>query len=288
MTLLLVPTIPEGTPTTMLLEPSFVDLISAIEQAKDLSEQTRRHWTCSLRQAAKWLNRPAGVIPARWRALRISMAQLHHARVGVTSKTLANHKSNVRAALHWFNKASNIPQRGVRLSTDWAEFREAVHKYGWGRVSSLVRYCSARGLGRSDVNDEVFGRYWDYRAETTGLATHNTAKRFMVRAWNTAADTTDGRALHRLTEPSLKMAEPAWEAFAAGLRQGIDLLFLQASPRSTALLAVSVFSRAARDHCDPAGRACRDGPDGGSDWRAHRAAQFVGSTSSPRCRRKGA
>jgi len=33
-----------------LLEPSFLDLAAAIEAAKDLPEQTRRHWACSVRQ----------------------------------------------------------------------------------------------------------------------------------------------------------------------------------------------------------------------------------------------
>jgi integrase len=100
---------------------------------------------------------------------------------------------------------------------------DKLDKYVWGRVSSLVRYCSARGVGCSDVDDEIFSCYWKYRAETTGLATHNTAKRFMLRAWNAAADTADGHALHRLTVPPLKMAEPAWEAFPVCLRQQIDL-----------------------------------------------------------------
>jgi hypothetical protein len=45
--------------TATLLEPSFVDLIAAIEQPPELSEQRRRHWVCSLRQLAKWLDRPA-------------------------------------------------------------------------------------------------------------------------------------------------------------------------------------------------------------------------------------
>src|SRR5271169_2279655 len=213
------------TPTTTLVEPSLQDLLLAIEQAQDLSAQSRRHWACSLRQIAKWLDRPPAVIPARWQALWISMAQLHHVRVGVTSKTLANHKSNVRAALHWFATTPDLPKRGVRLSSDWLQFRGAVDKYRWERVSSLARYCSARGIGSSDLNDEVFHCYWDFRAETTGLATHNTAKRFMVRAWNAAADTPDSQALHRLTEPPLKTPEPVWEAFPVGLRQEIDSYF---------------------------------------------------------------
>ena len=100
-------------PTTALLEPSFLDLIAAIEQAAELSEQRRRHWVCSLRQIAKWLDRPAAVIPARWHSVRISVVQLHHARVGVTAKTLANHKSNVRAALRWLGKEHGVPQQGA-------------------------------------------------------------------------------------------------------------------------------------------------------------------------------
>jgi hypothetical protein len=64
------------TPTTALFEPSLLDLIAAVEQAPELSEQRRRHWICSLRQIAKWLDRPAAVIPARWQAVRVSIGQL--------------------------------------------------------------------------------------------------------------------------------------------------------------------------------------------------------------------
>jgi hypothetical protein len=103
------------TAPTALIEPSFAELIAAIEQTAELSEQRRRHWLCSLRQIAKWLDRPAAVIPARWNSVRISVVQLHHARVGVTAKTLANHKSNVRAALRWFGKEQGVPQ-GYRRS----------------------------------------------------------------------------------------------------------------------------------------------------------------------------
>jgi hypothetical protein len=220
------PTIPvtPATPTPTLLELSFLDLITTIEQAKDLPEQTRRHWVCSLRQVAKWLDRPAAVVPARWQAVQISVGQLHHARIGVTPKTLANHKANVRAALRWFGKEHDVP-RSVRLMPDWARFCDGLDKRVWERLSSFARYCSARGIGPSEVNDEIFAAYWGYRAETTGLATHNTAKRFMVRAWNSWAAATDAWAPKRLAEPPLKLAEPAWEAFPEGLRHDIDGYF---------------------------------------------------------------
>src|SRR6266404_6038228 len=108
--------------TTTLLEPSFADAVAVIERGAgaQLPEQIRRHWGCSLRQIAKWLDRPAAVIPARWTSVRILVGQLHHARMGVTAKTLANHKSNVRAALRWFGKEHDVPVRGVPLLlTEW-------------------------------------------------------------------------------------------------------------------------------------------------------------------------
>jgi hypothetical protein len=208
-----------------LLEPSFVDVIAAIEQAAELSEQRRRHWICSARQIARWLDRPATVIPARWTSVRISVGQLHHARVGVTAKTLANHKSNVRAALRWFGKEHDVPRRGVPLSADWASFRDRLDDRTRERLYSLMRYCSARSIGPESVDDRALDEYWRYRAETTARASNNTARRFLVRAWNACAAAIDGWPLRRLTEPPIKLAEPAWDAFPAGLRRDVDDYF---------------------------------------------------------------
>src|SRR3974377_382131 len=104
------------TAPTELLEPSFLDLIGAIEQATELSRERRLHWVCSARQIAKWLDRPITLVPARWIAIQISVGQLHHARLRVAAKTLANHRANVKAALRWFGKEQNVPLRGMRVS----------------------------------------------------------------------------------------------------------------------------------------------------------------------------
>ena len=215
-------TILPATPTTTLLEPSFVDLITDIEQDAELSEEHRRHWVCSSRQIAEGLDRPLAVIPARWSAIRIPVSQLHHARLGVTAKTLANHKANVKAALRWFTKKHELPQHGVRLTPCWARFRGGLDDHVWERVSSLVRYCSARGIGPASVNDSIFEQYWRYRSETTALVANNTAKRFMARVWNACATSTDSWSLRRLAEPPIKVTEPAWEAFPERLRTDVE------------------------------------------------------------------
>ena len=102
-----------------LIEPSMADATAAIEAAEDLPEDKRRHWACSLRVIAKALGKPLELVPARWTAVRLPLSRLHHAQMGVTAKTLANHKANVRAALNWFAKEAERPfarrsaQRGL-------------------------------------------------------------------------------------------------------------------------------------------------------------------------------
>jgi integrase len=211
-------------PTTTLSEPSFLDLIAAVAQAGELSEQRRRHWVCSARQIAKWLDRPAEVIPARWLAVRMLVAQLHHAPLGVTAKTLANHRSNVRAALRWFSREQDVPQQGARLSAEWARIRDALDEPMRYRLYHFIRFCSARRIGPSAVSDEVFADYWRYRCATSGRASNNTARRRIIRAWNARAF--GGSPLPRLAEPSpIKRTAPAWDDFPEGLRTDLDEYF---------------------------------------------------------------
>jgi integrase len=223
------------TPTIPLLEPLFADLIAAVEQAADLSTQIRRHWACSVRQVAKWLDRPAVELPARWNAVRLSVGHLHHARVGITGKTFANHRSNVRAALRWFGNEHGVPQMGARLTPEWARFRDGLERPIRDRLYNFIRYCSARGIDPSSVDDTIFQDYWTYRTEFTGMKSGNATRRPMVRAWNTGAATLQGWSLHPLTEPPIKVAKPAWEEFPEDLRGGIDnFLAGLAKPRRSA------------------------------------------------------
>ncbi len=176
-----------------------------------------------MRQIVKWLDRPAEVVAARWTSVRILVGQLHHARVSVTAKTLANHKSNVRAALRWFGKEHDVPVRGVPLSAEWATLRDKTDDRGQrARLYGLLRYCSGRGVAPGSVDDTILANYLRYRAETTALASDNTARRSIARTWNTCADAIQGWPMQRLTEPPIKAkAGPAWEDFPEGLRQDV-------------------------------------------------------------------
>src|ERR671938_113664 len=92
---------PEPHSHTPLIERSLTDVIAAVEVAEDVTAETRKQWLCSIRQIAKALDRPLELLPARWTALRIPVSRLHYVPLGLSAKTLANHKANLKAALRW-------------------------------------------------------------------------------------------------------------------------------------------------------------------------------------------
>jgi site-specific recombinase XerD len=207
-----------------LLEPSFADAAAAIEPANDVPARTRSHWLCSLRQIAKMMDRPMESIPARWTATRFPIGRLHHARVGANPKTLANHKSNVRAALLWFAKEENVPSRGMPLTNDWKLLRGRLpDRRARSVLSSMMRYCSGRRIAPAAVDEAVIDSYMSYRAETTALACNAAARRAIARTWNGCIDSVEGWPVRRLVEPPIKAMEgPAWENFPEGLRSGVE------------------------------------------------------------------
>ena len=154
-----------------LLEPSFADAAKAIENAAALPGRTPTQWLCSLRQIAKALDKPMDIIPARWTSARFAVGRLHHVQVGANAKTLANHKSNVRAALMWFGNDKAVPSRGTALTPDWQGLRQQLtDRRTRSLLSSLMRYCSARSIAPAEVDEAVINGYMRYRAETTALA----------------------------------------------------------------------------------------------------------------------
>ena len=207
---------------TPLLEPSFAHAAKAIETAPNLPGRTQ--WLCSLRQIAKALDKPMDIIPARWTSARFAIGRLHHARVGANAKTLANHKSNVHAALLWFGNENGVPSRGMALTPDWRGLRQQLtDRRARSLLSSLMRYCSARRIAPAAVDEAVVDGYMRYRAETTALASDDAARRAIARAWNGCVDKIEGWPSRRLVEPAVKgMQGPAWDDFPQGLRTDVE------------------------------------------------------------------
>jgi integrase len=206
------------------LEPTFADAIMAITTATDLSEQTRRHWCSSLAGIAKAFDQPIEVIPARYSAIRARMAGLHHVPLDWVAKTLANHRSNTKAALIWFAKEKDILPYGVPLSPAWGRLRVQVTdpstRY---RLMPLMRFCSGVRIEPEAVDETVIDRYMDHRAQTTARPSDTASRRILARLWNAGIGRIDGWPKVRLVEPPVKAAEgPGWNDFPQGLRTDIE------------------------------------------------------------------
>jgi hypothetical protein len=211
------------TPPATLIETSFADGIAIISASAELPDQTRRHWTTSLRQVAKALGKPLEVIPARYSAVRADLAQLHEAPAGLTAKTLRNHKSNAKSALLWLAQEKGIPQHGAPLTPAWEELRTKIRDgVARSRLSSLMRFCSANDLAPAAVDEAAVERFLDYRARC-GKPADNAFRRLLARAWNANIGAIPGWPMRQLSEPPIKAAaEMSWEEFPAGLRRDVD------------------------------------------------------------------
>jgi integrase len=206
------------------LELTFVDAIVAITAATDLAEETRRHWRSSLTGIARAFDQPLELIPARYSAIRARMAALHHVPLDWVAKTLANHKSNAKAALIWFAKEKDVLPHGVALSPAWDRLRiqlkDPSTRY---RLLPLMRFCSGVHIGPDAVDEAVVDRYMDHRARTTTRASDAASRRILARLWNAGISNIDGWPQQRLVEPPVKAAEgPGWEDFPKGLRADIE------------------------------------------------------------------
>ncbi len=101
------------------VEPTLADVLATIEQDASLRKATRDGWCCSIRRVAEFLERDPAHLPARLGALRYGTARLHHARLGISRKTLQNHVANLKAAVRHFAGLKRLSGRGVPLTLAW-------------------------------------------------------------------------------------------------------------------------------------------------------------------------
>jgi hypothetical protein len=206
------------------LEPSFADALMAITAAAELPEEIRRHWRSSLTGIARAFDQPLELIPARYSAIRARMAALHHLPLDWLPKTLANHKSNAKAALIWFAKEKDVLPHGVALSPAWDRLRvELTDPSTRYRLLPLMRFCSGIDIEPEAVDEAVIDRYIDHRARTTSRASDAASRRILARLWNAGIGNIECWPQQCLVEPPVKAAEgPGWDDFPGGLRAGIE------------------------------------------------------------------
>jgi integrase len=219
-----------------LNEPSLADAIAHIQQSQSMSLEKRSHWACSMRFVARALDRPPSLIPARWTAVRPPLEEMRPFQLGVTPKTFANHRANMRAALNFFYAEKNVSRRGTPLSEACSVLWSSMDGVARKRLSRFFRYLSAHRILPEEVDDAVVEAFlgdW----EATGLRGPNSRScRRLVRAWNECSAAIARWPARRLNQSARSVPRgPDWEAFPIGLRNQIDAFLASRSPRKLSL-----------------------------------------------------
>jgi integrase len=175
--------------------------------------------------------------PAGW-AIRPRLAEMHASQLGVTAKTFANHRANLRAALNFFSAEKNVPRRGTRLSEAWSRLWVSIDGVPPRKqLSRFLRYLSAKEISPEAVDDAVVETFLD-DWERTGLKGPNAqSRRRLVRAWNDCSETIPGWPAHRLSQSAVRsVARGAeWEAFPTRLRNEVDAFLASKARRKLSL-----------------------------------------------------
>jgi hypothetical protein len=211
------------TQTPTLIETSFADAITIIAASPDLPEHRQSHWATSLRRIGRALDKPLEVIPARYSSVRADLAQLHEAPLGWTKHTLENHRSNTKAALLWLAKEKDVPRYGAPLTPAWEVlWGEIADSLVRSRLSSVMRYCSAKNVAPAELDEAVVDSFLEYRRQA-GMSADPAFRRLMARAWNSNVGVIARWPEHHLAVPPIKSRiEIPWADFPEGLRRDVD------------------------------------------------------------------
>jgi len=157
---------PQSSVAALIDEPSWAEVIVAIEKADDLGPDQKCHWSTSLRRMGRYLDRPLCLIPTRIAAIGPAVKRLHPARLGVNPKTFANHRANARAALLWFNRQTPGCGRNASMDPGYRSLLDQVpDRYARDMLSPFFRFLSAQGVRPDDVRDSHVEAFVCYRKE---------------------------------------------------------------------------------------------------------------------------
>ena len=199
--------------------------MAELDRSDRIVDSHRRQWSTSLRQIAKYLDRPLSVLSARIAAIRQGVMALHPERLGVNAKTFANHRTNTLAALNWYWSEGTRLTRRVVLKPPYAALPARVE----GQVrrdvlSPFLRFLSANGVPPDNATYADVDAFMAHREETSFGRVTISHKRQLVRHWNACVNDIEGWPQKHLTDPAYlaKHDGPLWVHFPNGLRTDID------------------------------------------------------------------
>ena len=238
------PTEIQPVPDTGASRPfSMADLLSLLDTAPGIAPKRRRDLKSAVRRFCDLAERDPHSVPADIATLRAALRRVHAAQAGVGTKTLANIKANVLAALRLRRKEGAPTSRRRPLSPGWQKLYAGLPPRLQRGLSRFARFCAAGGVAPDAVDDAVLDAFDRFLRTETFVADPNDLLRRTARLWNTAVTGEEGWPQNPVTVPSFRaprrtipladLPQPFQDDVAAHLRwlQGTDLFASHPPPR---------------------------------------------------------
>ncbi len=193
---------------------SFAYVKATIEADYAIPTQRRRDLVSALNATSVWLGRPLDLIPAAAGFLRQAFKHVHPMRIGVDQRRLSNVRSLVKAAC----TAAGIPMKVVPymapLSDEWRRLHELVEtdRYRRTALGRLFRFCSAQGIGPTELDDAVMSRFHEALEAESLTKDPRTSHQTACRTWNACSE-----IYGQLGWPRITLAVPRYEDRLYGL-----------------------------------------------------------------------
>lgn len=181
-------------------EVMFSDVVRDISEDHDLPPTKRRDVVSDIQCLLRLLNLNPETTPARAGSLTAGLKKLHPVQANISSKRLANMKSNALYALRHLGISQQQHRYATGLSTKWRTLRDTIpdEQVRW-KLSRLFHYGSASEIDPETVNDETIEKLLVAVTEENFVTNPESTVGQSIYAWNRCQAEISGWPGTRLT-----------------------------------------------------------------------------------------
>ena len=186
--------------------PSLAATLRQFEELPGESVSRKARARAAVATVCRLLKKPAGEIPAQPNSLMRQFSRFRKAPTGLTAKSMANCKTELRYLLR--KAGGHSGRSGFRpLSADWLAIRDAYGKQPliW-KLSRFMAFCSGSGVGPQEVDDGTLEKFRTALRASAEIDKPETKVRDTIGAWNKLSALAVDMRLPKLFVPPAQIA----------------------------------------------------------------------------------
>lgn len=187
---------------------SLAELKTRVEQDCKLDARKQREMVSAINTLAKWLNRPAEMIPASATFLRGKFQEIHPAHHHVTKRRLQNIKSLILSAMRSQGLSTKLGSYLAKMSPPWLKLWDIIEgeQYYRTEFSRFFRYCSKQEIAPSTITDQILVEYLNALEAESFVKTPKVRQQSICRLWNKCSELYQSQGW-----PQIKVTVPCYE-----------------------------------------------------------------------------